>query len=199
MTLTNATNYQTADLRAIVARVAQDELADHQDKRKALRVEVVHTHGPGPDVSGTAWKRACRVRLRIPKSGVNPVLFAWLAAHELAHVRGMGHRRMPTSLNHYTAASRAAWGWAAGYPIRPAAPLAKSALTDAQAARDRILALLRKADTRLKRATTIRTKWARKLAQAERRLAQAAQTEPLHLDGDLDLGLAPAAGSGAEK
>lgn len=194
MTLTNATNYQTADLRAIVARVAQDELADHPDKRKALRVEVVHAHGPGPGVSGCAWKRSCRVRLRIPKTNVDPVLFAWLAAHELAHVRGMGHRRMPASLNHFTATSRAAWGWAAAYPIRQAAPVQKSALGTAQAHRDHVLTMLRKADTRLKRATTIRAKWARKLVQAERRLAAAYQVEPLHTDGDLDL--APAAGNG---
>lgn len=173
MTITNRTNYVTADLRAIVARVAQDELADHPDKRKALRVEVVHAHGPGPGVSGVAWKRACRVRLRIPKTNADPVLFAWLAAHELAHVRGMGHRRMPTSLNHFTAASRAAWGWAAAFPLRQAAPVQKSALAAYQARLAHIQTMLRKADTRLKRATTIRAKWARKLALAQKRLAQA--------------------------
>lgn len=194
MKITNRTNYQTADLRAIVARVVADELADFPDRRKALQVEVVHTHGPGGGMSGVAWKRSRRVRLRVPKVGADPVLFAWLAAHEVAHVRGMGHRKMPAYLNHFTATSRTRWGWATAFPLRQAVPVLPDALAALQARRDHVLTMLQKADTRLKRATTIRTKWARRLALAERRLAAAYQTEPLHTDGDLPL--APAAGRG---
>lgn len=171
MKLTNRTAWKTADLRAIVAKVAADELSDHPLKRKRLRVDVIHTRMRGGGVSGVAWTNGCRVRLRIPKTNADPVLFAWLAAHEIAHVRGMGHRRMPDYLNNYTATSRERWAWAAAYPIRPAAPLVKSSLTAVQAARDHAVAMLRKADTRLKRAGTIRAKWARKAAAAERRLA----------------------------
>ena len=181
MTITNATNYQTADLRAIVARVAADELADHSDKRKALRVEVVYGRGR-VGVSGVAWRRACRVRLRVPKDGVSPVLFAWLAAHEIAHVRGMGHRRMPAYLNNFTDTSRERWGWAYALPIRQAVPAPKSALAAYQARLDHVQTMLRKADTRLKRAATIRTKWARRLALAQKRLAQAdADNAPVDL------------------
>lgn len=187
MTLTNATNYRTADLRVIVSRVCQDELADFPDRRKRLHVQVVHTHGrPEPtSVSGVAWKRFCWVRLRIPRTGVDPVAFAWLAAHEIAHVRGMGHRKMPAYLNHFTATSLERWGWAAGFPIRQAEPAAKpDRATVLQTKRDHAARMLRAADTRLKLATTIRAKWARRLKAADRALAAA--VEPLRTDGGLD-------------
>lgn len=189
MTITNRTTYRTEDLRAILARVAADELADHREKRTALRVEVVYGRGAG--VSGVAWRRACRVRLRVPKDGVSPCLFAWLAAHELAHVRGMSHRRMPAYLNNFTATSKERWAWAYSIPIRQAVPVQKSALAAYQARLAHVQTMLRKADTRLKRAATIRAKWARKLALAERRLAQA---EADQAPADL-----VAAGSGEEK
>jgi hypothetical protein len=173
MKITNATNYQTADLRAIVAKVAADELEDHPRKRLALRVEVVYTRGGGVGMSGIAWRRSCRVRLRVPRTNAGPVLFAWLAAHEIAHVRGMGHRKMPDYLNHFTATSRERWGWAAAFPLRQAAPVQKSALAAYQARLAHVQGMLRLADTRLKRATTIRAKWARRVSLAQKRLAQA--------------------------
>jgi hypothetical protein len=199
MRIENRTNYRTADLRAIVAKVAADELADHPDKRKRLAVEIIHCR-TRTSVSGVAWRHGCRVRLRVPKLKVDPILFAWLAAHELAHVRGMGHRKMPASLNNYTAASRERWAWAAAFPIRPAAhPVEKSPLTALQARRDHAAAMLRKADTRMKRAETIRLKWARRLRDANRKLALAegATADTSTWGGrPVPAELAPAAGRG---
>lgn len=194
MKLTNATNYQTADLRAIVAKVASDELADFPRRRLALRVEVVHTHGAGGSLSGVAWERSCRVRLRIPRTNVNPVMFAWLAAHEIAHVRGMGHRKMPAYLNNWTATSRERWGWAAAFPVRQQAPAVKSVLAAREAAVAHAAAMLRKAETRKRRADTILAKWRGKMNRAAARLRAARNDEPLRTDGGLSLEL-PAAGS----
>jgi hypothetical protein len=173
VTITNGTPYRSADLRAILSRVAADELADQPMKRKRLTVVLVRSRGT---CSGVAWKRSCHVRIRVPGRNLDPVLFAWLAAHEFAHVRGMGHARMPTYLRHWITRSRELWAWAAAYPIRladtPAVPSRSAlALARARARRDHAWAMLQKADTRLKRATTIQRAWARKLRDAERRLA----------------------------
>ena len=78
--------------------------------------------------------------------------------------------------------------WPVRLTEKPAGP---TALALATAKRDHVLTMLQKADTRLKRAATIQRAWARKLRDAERRLAAAYQKEPLHTDGGLDL--APAA------
>jgi hypothetical protein len=159
MTIDNRTHWSTADLKRIIARVAREELNDtprQKYQRKHLRARIVYTHGPW--VSGCAYLRGTSATLRLPKTNASPREFAWLVAHELAHVRGVKHAQMPGWLMHYTEGSRERYQWAnaLGIGVEPKVVKVKPT-TDAKLAHVR--AMLAKAQTRVKRATTIQKKW----------------------------------------
>lgn len=159
MTIYNHTHWSTADLKRIITRVAREELNDtprQKYQRKHMQVEVVYSRGPRH--TGYAYIRGTQARLRVPKTNLSPRLFAWLCAHEFAHLRGMRHPQMPEWLMHYGDSSKARYEWATplGVGVEPKKVKVKPTV-DAKLAH--VVAMKAKAVTRVKRATTILRKW----------------------------------------
>jgi hypothetical protein len=174
MQIRNRTHWRTADLKAILSKVARQELNDtdrQRYQRKHLRVDIVYSRGAH---SGCAWLKSTRMRLRLPKAFVNAVEFAWLCEHELAHVRGQEHRQMAGDVMHFTERARARYAWAASMPIRTVEvkravrPAPDAKLAHAQR-------MLKVAETRRKRAVTLERKWVAKVRYYEKRSVEALQ------------------------
>lgn len=178
MRFTNKTHWDTQSLRAIATRVAAEELSDTERQRRQRRhltARVVYTrqrHG----LSGCAYIRGIDATLRLHKLGpIDSVEFAWLCAHEFAHIRGMRHPQMPEWLMHFTDSARARFAWAADYSIvRKATKPAPTPEQKADAKLVNIRTRLAQARTRAKRATTILRKWERRERDTMRRLDVAA-------------------------
>lgn len=181
MKVHNRTHWATASLRAIITRVAREELsatANHRWRLKHLNVHVRYSRRKG-NHTGCAWLKGTSATLRIPKAGVDSVEFAWLCAHEFSHTRGMHHRQMPEDLKYFTAAAKAQYAWAAGFPIvRKAAPRKPTADERLTAKHTHVLAKLKRAESRLKRAATIARKWRQKARYYEQKMAARPQTPP---------------------
>ena len=170
MKLHNSTHWQTRDLRAILLRVAADELADTDRQRwqqRNLNVTVVYSRGHH---SGCAWLKSTSMRLMLPKAVVHPVEFAWLCAHELAHIRGQRHDQMTGDVMHFTPSARARYAWATDYPIRRRETQTAQRPGDEQK-HQHAIGRLALAVTRRKRAATIERKWQRRVRYYERKMA----------------------------
>ena len=116
MKIDNRTHFQTSDLRHLLQRVAEIEF--DPDVRKRLRVEIRYGRRlQNGACSGRARLGSPWTRVRVPSTGVDPVDFAMVAAHEMAHVRGLRHRDMNTSRYDRTQNWREVYAWAADYPI----------------------------------------------------------------------------------
>lgn len=167
MTLQNATHWDTRSLRAIIARVAAEELNDtprQREQRRRLRVRIVYTRQAW-GLSGCAYVKGTHATLCLHKHvvAIDPVEFAWLCAHEFAHTRGMQHPQMPAWLMHFRDSSRERYAWAAAFPIvRKAERPAPSPEAQLDAKLANIRKRLALAETRVKRATTILKKWQRR-------------------------------------
>jgi hypothetical protein len=165
MKIINRTVWRTDHLKAILQAAAEREL--EPSKRKVLIVTVSYTRGGHS--SGCAWikGRNATVRVRHPESRAQyaaPMVkselvlhFASVASHEFAHIRGMRHSNMPLN---YTWRGR--WreyvAWAADMPLEVKPVTAKAAPTpDVKLAH--VQAMLKTAETRMKRAATIVRKW----------------------------------------
>lgn len=189
MKITNTTHWRTDHLRAILQPAAELEL-DPAD-RKRLVVRIVYSRQPGR-VSGRArlgGRHVSRlvpltVLLRIPRDSVDPRDFAWLACHEFAHSRGQRHRGM---------AAWYRWGWqnhqryafAEGRPIERPQPKPKPTWEAVRLAKlAHAQAMLKAADTRLKRATTIHRKWKRRVAYYQKQLEHVALPDAAGRGGD---------------
>ena len=176
MKITNRTHWQTAQLRAIISRVAQDEL--DPPHRKRLRAEVTYNkaRGQGGCCSGWAPYHGNFVRLMVPSDTVDRVDFAHLVAHEMAHSRGLHHRDMKT--RRY---SRKAEGWREYYAWAAELPLERKALKAKPAPMERstaklvhALAQLRRWESKVKRASTGARKWRGKVRYYQKQQAVAA-------------------------
>ena len=86
--------------------------------------------------------------------------FASVAVHEFAHVRGMNHRDMPKYYG-WSGGWKEYVAWAADFPltVQPVRRTAAPTVDDKVA---HVMAKLRLAETRLKRAKTLWKKWQRK-------------------------------------
>jgi hypothetical protein len=83
--------------------------------------------------------------------------FASVASHEFAHIRGMTHDIMPANYK-WAGRWREYVAWATDMPLEPKPVKAKTAPTpDAKLAH--VQAMLKTAETRMKRAATIVKKW----------------------------------------
>lgn len=103
MKIDNRTHWNTAHLRAIITRVAIDELDPAQRRHVTVRV-VYGKNGRGS--SGVAYGRSLavvrvasgnptwRTKHGVPEPPVDKVDFAGTVAHELAHLRGVKHSQM---------------------------------------------------------------------------------------------------------
>jgi len=127
MRIVNTTCYQTKQLRAIVARVAADELTAEQRKRLTLHITPTKQQRA---CTGYAYIKGTRAWVRVPtRVELTEWLkldFARVIAHELAHIRGLtGERSMRSSVKYgrrlktdeEKARQRALYGWVLGMPM----------------------------------------------------------------------------------
>lgn len=171
MKITNRTKWRTDHLRAFITRVAQDEL-DARD-RKRVHVEVVynragkaHSYVSGHAYVGKKGEAGFVARSMVIKVGawsIDRIDLAITIAHEMAHLRGLGHWDMRQSPR-YTRVSGNEVGssavhyiWALDLPMEPQPTPVRPALADRRAAR-------------LEHATRMVAKWTQKELAARRRL-----------------------------
>ncbi len=169
MKVVNHTVYETKHLRAILAKAAAIEL--EPAKRKVLIVTVEYTRGGLSSGCAYVGGRHATVRIRHPESRswkasrapfeterVRIVEhFASVASHEFAHIRGMEHATMSAKYK-WSGNWQDYVSWATAMPlgVKKARPPVK--LTPL-AKLEHVLAMKARAETRVKRATTILKKW----------------------------------------
>ena len=162
MKIVNQTAWRTDHLRALIARVAQDEL--DAAVRRALRVRVTYKVRRGWRRSvgvtgGLATIGGPSVTLYLPTGEtVDRSRFAHTVAHELAHVRGLRHAAMRGSPR-YTWAE----GWSERYAWADALPLERKASPPKPTAEARLT-------RRLAHAAAMQARWQHRLKIAQGRV-----------------------------
>lgn len=170
MHIYNKTDYDTRTLRQILYRVADQEL--NVENRKATRVTIEYSRG-GWGHSGHAYLRAPSLTIKVPgpQRGIDPISFAFVAGHEMAHTRGMDHRQMKGSAR-YDWSGNTGWrdwyGWAEEYIVLHKIPIAKPVEDKRAKEIAHAEQKVKEARTRLKRATTILAKWDRVLRRLQK-------------------------------
>jgi hypothetical protein len=170
MKLVNLTHWKSEHLRAIIARVALDELEAGARKRLVVRVVYKRRSLSGNTCGGRATLGvkgplgyvANRMTLTLPSVTVDPVSLAKVTAHEMAHLRGLRHPEMKGARYSYRAEGwRAFYAWAAAYPIekQPVAATPKPSRSERQQGKlAQARAMLAKWERVQKRAAA-RVKW----------------------------------------
>lgn len=161
MKIINETHYQSADLRAILSRVAGDVLRD--EKRKHATITIVY--GRKRCSTGCASIGGYRARLRIHKHEPSKSAFACLAAHEFRHLNGWTHAEMNAR---YSDFDMARYAWAEDMPLRVKEPRRKQRPT-ADAKLTHAQTMHARAARRLKLARTIERKWQAKVKYYEKK------------------------------
>jgi predicted SprT family Zn-dependent metalloprotease len=88
----NQTHWSTKDIEKLIRRVAEDELQPGQLKHGVVKVRYSRKNGyTGLCYIGTMRRPRVRMQLNIPRKAVDPVAFAAVIAHELAHAKGYQH------------------------------------------------------------------------------------------------------------
>lgn len=175
MKISNSTHWRTDQIKALIYRVAQDELDGGQSK--GLYVEVVYRK-PNWNRCGLGTIRALWMRLYLDRDNLDPVQLAHTIAHEFAHNRGMHHKDMKGSLRYdYVDGWREYYGWAAAMPVEKKA-LKVKAKPDVQLTRyQRVIEAEKRWAAKLKRAQTALKKLASKRRYYERALTAAGKLE----------------------
>lgn len=175
--LTNATHFDTRDLRALVGaglRALGDDRTYH--------VTVTYTRGGAAGfTSGYAYYGTGRIRLSVPKRDEGAVLaelpepvridLARTLAHEIAHTNGVRHREMHGELKRCCrgGSDDVAVPWADGLPVRAKAPKPKA---DPLVAREaKALAMLERWTRKARLAATKVRKYRKELERVQRRAA----------------------------
>lgn len=174
--LTNKTTYRDDDLRALIRGACSQagvafgivtvEVVD--SKRSCV---TGYAHFPPQLPRALLGTRRGRMKIRIPRPGVEIKhgSVAQVMLHEAMHLAGARHSDMTEEQYH----CRMPTSWADGLLLRvKEAPVAPDPeLRKAAARADRLghaQAMLAKAGTRLKRATTLEKKWKRRVALLSR-------------------------------
>jgi len=151
MKIENKTKWRTDQLRAIIQRLAVEEL--DVEKRKKLKVEIVYLR-PNARTCGLATVDGHWMRLYLPREGeVDKIELAHTIAHEMGHLRGMQHHQMRLSPVYSRVGEwRELFAWAEAMPVERQAPKPKP---DQQLIRfARVLAAEKRWLTKQKRAAT---------------------------------------------
>jgi hypothetical protein len=177
MKVINETDWRTADLKAILQRAAEQEFDDGA-RRKKLKVRVCYTRNGG--CSGYAYYKSNYSVVRIARPDRLPTApeltnlklqFASVACHEFAHNRGMKHSGMP---GYYKWSGQ--WQdyvrWAQEMELRPKLVKAPPSTDQKLAAKlEHVATMLKRAETRQRRAATLLKKWKRRHRQLELKAA----------------------------
>jgi hypothetical protein len=176
MKIVNRTHWRTDQLRAIVTRVAADEL--DAAKRQRMTVYVVYNRAGkrGGWSSGCAHIHGNYIKVRVSSSTVDPIDFAMVTAHEFAHARGLYHRDLGMFKNpHYHRlgeATRTIYAWALEMPIET--KLKRTKPTTEEVYDKKYLHVVKTADQwrrRVKLSNTKLKQWTRKQRYYEKKMA----------------------------
>ena len=192
MKLLNHTAWRTDHLKAILNRVAQDELAPVDRKCMTVTVQYRRSNAyhlgcafyGNKAVDRGAFRLASwnsrRIWLYLERDGMEQSRdqLAHTIAHEFAHTRGLRHRDMAGPRYNWEDGWKDLYAWANDFPLeqkpareKPSAEaVANLAMVHAGRQVERWL-------TKVKRAQTILKKWKRKATYYERRAA-AARMQP---------------------
>jgi len=167
MRVDNHSQLQTRPLKSLLTRVVDVEMFESP---KRLRI-IVHARRRGYYPSGRAHLNSMWFTLRLRPSD-DPVDIASVAAHELAHCRGLTHRQMGPR---YKWSGRAKFfGWATGLYLPPKPESKRERPKGGELIALRLQhaeSMLSRARTREKRAATIRKRWAARVFYYQRKAA----------------------------
>jgi hypothetical protein len=130
MRLVNDTHWHTDQLRALINRVADDELSPRQ--RKILRVHVVygrcHQWKLGHAFIGTLYSQVLSMKLFLPREQTNMdrSKLAHVIAHEMAHCSGLRHPDMKSNRYAWVDGWRERYAYALDLPMELVAPVVQS-------------------------------------------------------------------------
>lgn len=180
MKIENKTHWDTKQLRAIIQRVAENEL-EPAARRKLQIVITYNRQKDGGSCSGLGSLTRPWIKLMVPSQVIDHVDFAHTAAHEMAHTRGMQHHQMTKNpLYSRVGDWRERYAWAEGMPIEKEQAKAKLK-PDVQTSRYLNVLTREKAwMTKLKRAQTALKKLRAKRRYYERALATAGKLPENH-------------------
>jgi hypothetical protein len=173
MKITNKTHWNTRDIQKLVYRVAQDELNPGGLRNARITVSYRRNGGIGGwCYYGTIQYPNVRMRLNLPRTGLDSVALARVIAHELGHAKGLKHGSAMSN-NRYAQADgwRERYAYAKDFPIGVKADPPKPTLNDKRRrAHAKAQAMVAKWERRLKLASTTLKKWQRRAKAAEKRL-----------------------------
>lgn len=122
MRIINKTHWRTDQLKALVRKVAEQEV--DEDKRKQIRVHVEYRRNwRSPGGRGSYGLSGQNPRLAMwlyldRKEPPDPVVLAHTVAHEFAHNHGLRHREMMRTRRYgYAEGWREHYPWAKDFPI----------------------------------------------------------------------------------
>lgn len=178
MRIDNRTDWRTDDLRRIfsmvLARWNRMETGRRRVPSKTLRISIVYAR-TSKTGSGWAYLNSGRMRLCLPRDGLDIRKVAFLFEHELAHCAGYDHKDMADLMSWKTADTKR-YDFVEGMEVRGKEAV-KPPKTDVQIIRyERVIASRKRWETKLKRAQTA----LKKLKQKERYYEKA-----LNADGRL--------------
>ena len=185
MKIENQTHWSTAHLRALVMRVALEELDAAGRRRLVVRVQYrrrnsrvrgrgSYGHGAGVRAGGRMWLFLER------EDPIDRVLLAHTIAHECGHLRGLRHPAMKGARYGYADGWQERYAWAETLPLarQPAPPKLSrvEALTERRTTRlTRALTALARWERRAKHAAARVQHWRRRVKAVERTIQQAAK------------------------
>lgn len=180
MKIVNKTKWDTRDIMRLVYRVAQDELNPGGLKNGRITIKYRRNGGIGGwCYYGTIQNPNVRMRLMLPRTGLDSVSLALVIAHELGHAKGLKHGEMNKVRYGWADGWRERYAFAKDFPIGIKAAPVKPTLDDKRQKE------LRKAQkmvstwtTRHKRAATTLKKWQSRAKAIERRLRTPSHPAP---------------------
>lgn len=178
MKILNETAWRTDQLRALIQRVAEDELSSQQ--RKILRVTINYkrryTNMMGSACIGTPFHQQLSMTLLLPRTSANfdRVAYALTIAHEMAHCRGWQHRQMTGNRYDWKPGWQERYAYVADYPIERA-PAVKNINPGDDVKHLHAVKMVKQWTSKTKKAATILKKWARKVRYYEKKMAAKTQ------------------------
>ena len=178
MRIVNATAWRTDHLRAIIRRIASDELDAERRRRYVVKIGYNRGVGRGGYSSGHAAYHGTVAHVNVPSDVVDQVDFAHTVAHEMAHSRGMRHAQMRVSRRYSRNVEgwRDYYSWAARLPIER--KLVKAAPTHDDRRARRLAhaeAMLARWETKAKTASRRAARWRGRVKDARRYIQVAAE------------------------
>ena len=185
MRVQNATHWRTDHLRAIITRVAQDELDPERRRRYVVKVGYNHSRNTGGSCSGHAAYHGRVACVNVPSDTVDAVDFAHVVAHEMAHSRGMKHVAMRGSRRYNRIEGwRDYYSWAAALLIERKPERARPTRNDRRALRlSHAETMLARWERKAKAATRRAARWRGRVKDARRYIAIAAEKAARKEDG----------------